>query len=98
MNSIKNGMANYNGKGNLLLRYASLGTHNMGQKVRHSARPSSKFFFHYATEKLHISLMLCEILFALKFYFLDSPFSILKKRARGPKTWRVGWNGGRRSW
>src|SRR3990167_5873779 len=45
----------------LSLHFVSLGAYNKGYTVRGSTRPSPKFFFRYASEKLRISLTLYEI-------------------------------------
>ena len=42
-------------------RFAPLPSLNKGYTVRGSTRPSPKFFFRYASEKLRISLTLAEI-------------------------------------
>ena len=51
----------------LSLHFIPFGTHNKGYTVRGSARPSPKFFFRYAPEKLRISLTLYEIVFRAPF-------------------------------
>jgi hypothetical protein len=45
----------------LSLHFVLFGAHNKGYTVRGSARPSPKFFFRYAPEKLRISLTLYEM-------------------------------------